>query len=299
MRKSYSTSQIPALKRGIQLLRKAIKFHQYEPLLTLKLNELQDRIAVGLKFGSFNDLSADAKKHETPIFMDCFCAESNSEWRNIRDSIKRTLLGEIDSSAKGEILKYIEMISWYPAVDESIDRLKETSEEIINYADNYEIPNLFLVSNVDEKNRSITIRLNNPDLRYAYGTLVHLESSYLSLSDLMFTRKDIVVYHVQSINKGHEFKIEFNDHAHNRQFLPQVAVVDVQDMNIERTHAVGIIKGEKSYHYTPLTHVLKYDPDEFLSTQHELGLCKVAEEESIFLSQFPDGISRKLYNERA
>lgn len=284
MRIDVSALQIPAIKRGIQLIRKVAKTAELSGddipyISTLKLSELQNIIAKAYQYGSYNEMVRSAEKCQTIQFEDSQNVESE-QWDAIRQRVTEALLPFGEDTY--QLRDAIQMVSWYPAAEKGFVDVFEHAKAIC------EDCSTITVDSVDEKSNRVVLSVNSGDLRWMAAPCHTL--SYTEVSDLVYVKNDIVVYYIGSDNGRHLFNVELNDNMHNHQLLPQFAVVDARDILADKFRpAVAIIRGQDGYHYTNMGLTLNHDEDAFFDSTRAIGLSETTTSWSMRLSMFGRG----------
>lgn len=288
MRTSLSSNQIPAIKRAIQLIRKAAKQKsaitgEPSPIDCLSLNDVQNAVSKAFHFGSFKELVLDAEKHPEPLRLDYQNIEDNT-WLSIRENIMDELkVFEDDDSVSLAVRSTINLCCWFPAPERDLGYLKGIADALV------ELNDMFSIGEVCEKTLSITINLSSNDHRWMYASAQSV--GFEEVSDLCYQKDDVVLFNSGIDNSGdkpaHKFTLELNDNFHNRQLLPQFAVSDARETLRDKFRpAVAIIRGEFSYHYSILGVYLSNDEEEFVEKVKSLGMSQEIMDASLRYSLF-------------
>lgn len=288
MRTNLSSNQIPAIKRAIQLIRKAAKLKsatsgEPSPIEHLSLNDVQNAIAKGFHFGSFKELVLESENHPNPLRLDYQNIEDNT-WLSIRENIMDELgVFDDDDTVSRTIREAINLCCWFPAPDKNIGYLKDVAESIIEFND------MFSIAKVCEKTMSITINLSSRDHRWMFASAQSV--GFEEISDLCYMKDDVVIFSAGIDNSDdkptHKFSLELNDNFHNRQLLPQFSVADAREILRDKFRpAVAIIRGEFSHHYSILGVYLSNDEEEFVEKVKSLGISQSVMDASLGYSLF-------------
>lgn len=121
-----SQSQLPAIKRGIQLLRKVDKFHGGDFYSTTSLSKIQKIISNAYGYGSWEELVANATEQSCSVYQFDYALQVLLSNQIIRHLDTKFGVGKYQ-----HLLTAIKLINWFPAYESGMNRLSEVAEKIV------------------------------------------------------------------------------------------------------------------------------------------------------------------------
>ncbi|CAH6996630.1 hypothetical protein VCHA53O466_140191 [Vibrio chagasii] len=250
-------SQMPAIRRGIQLLRKQLNGTGY--FLKIKLSTLQDAVSVGLGYGSYKDLLATSKVNQHPSEFEHVEADTELFKLRRRSIVSAVLpLLEIcegtcsedysDQVQSGDddflsefptyemfaqdrvndlipvLEKSVALVNWCPpAIAESVSSLKEELNRLAGACSEH-----LTVQVVSE----LRVGVSNPYLLFSTSTgaqpldlSIFEDGGYSKFSSVSYMRDCYLLTEETSRDGSSMWRLEFNQKHNNRNILPQWSAI--------------------------------------------------------------------------